>query len=211
MNVHKQYDSDNEFSEALKSNTTKYKYSFFDLYFKGPQTLYKPGKKAEQASNNFIMDIANENIVFSDLEQGISTSQKQVFETRYLISDSILKINWKLTTDTRKIAGFNCRKATAIIMDSVYVFAFYTDEILTSGGPEGFSGLPGMILGIAIPRLNATWFATKLELTAVPSPLSTSTPVKGKKTTRSELNSILKINLKDWGEWADKNIWWIML
>jgi GLPGLI family protein len=96
-------------------------------------------------------------------------------------------------------------------MDSVYVFAFYTDEILTSGGPEGFSGLPGMILGIAIPRLNATWFATKLELTAVPSPLSTSTPVKGKKTTRSELNSILKINLKDWGEWADKNIWWIML
>ena len=157
------------------------------------------------------MDIANENIVFSDLEQGISTSQKQVFETRYLISDSLLKINWKLTTDTRKIAGFNCRKATAIIMDSVYVFAFYTDEILTSGGPEGFSGLPGMILGIAIPRLNATWFATKLELTAVPSPLGTSTPVKGKKTTRSELNSILKINLKDWGEWADKNIWWIML
>lgn len=210
VNVHKQFDSDNEFSEALKSNTSKYKYSYFDLHFKGPQTLYNPGKKAEQASNNFIMDVANENIVFSDLEKGTSTSQKQVFETRYLISDSILKINWKLTTDTRKIAGFNCRKATAIIMDSVYVFAFYTDEILTSGGPEGFTGLPGMILGIAIPRLNATWFATKLELTP-PSPSTFIAPAKGKKTNRTELIHSLKDNLKDWGDWADKNIWWIML
>jgi GLPGLI family protein len=48
------------------------------------------------------------------------------------------------------IAGFNCRRANAMIMDSIYVVAFYTDEILTTGGPESFSGLPGMILGVAL-------------------------------------------------------------
>ncbi len=48
-------------------------------------------------------------------------------------------------------------------MDSIYVVAFYTDEILTTGGPESFTGLPGMILGIAIPHEHVSWFATKVE------------------------------------------------
>ena len=51
-----------------------------------------------------------------------------------------------------------------MVMDSIVVIAFYTDEILTSGGPESFNGLPGMIMGLAIPRLHTTWYATKLAL-----------------------------------------------
>jgi GLPGLI family protein len=31
-------------------------------------------------------------------------------------------------------------------MDSVFIVAFYTDQIVTSGGPESFNELPGMIL-----------------------------------------------------------------
>ena len=34
----------------------------------------------------------------------------------------------------------------------------------TQLGPELFTGLPGMILGLAIPRYYTTWFATKVEL-----------------------------------------------
>jgi GLPGLI family protein len=63
----------------------------------------------------------------------------------------------------REIAGYNCRKAATIVMDSVYIIAFYTDEIPVSAGPESFNGLPGMILGIVIPRMNLTYFATKVE------------------------------------------------
>jgi GLPGLI family protein len=53
------------------------------------------------------------------------------------VEDSLLKIKWKITADTRNIAGFECRKAVGILFDTVAVFAFYTDELMISGGPEG--------------------------------------------------------------------------
>jgi GLPGLI family protein len=83
--------------------------------------------------------------------------------------------------DVRQIAGYECRKAIAVINDSVTVVAFYSEEILLKGGPEGFTGLPGMILGLAIPRYNTTWFATKVEAKNVPI-FNIAPPAKGKRT-----------------------------
>jgi len=94
---------------------------------------------------------AEDNIVYSDLSSHTFSSQKSVFETTYNIQESLRNAKWKITSDKRTMAGFECRKATTTIMDSVYVFAFYTDRIVPRGGPESFARLPGMILGIAIP------------------------------------------------------------
>jgi GLPGLI family protein len=33
---------------------------------------------------------------------------------------------WRITDETRTIAGFECKKAVTKICDSVYVVAFYT-------------------------------------------------------------------------------------
>ncbi len=57
------------------------------------------------------------------------------------MQDSTRKITWKITDEMREIAGFSCRRANAIMLDSIYVVAFYTDQIPVSGGPESFSGL----------------------------------------------------------------------
>jgi len=103
------------------------------------------------------------------------------------------------------IAGFECRRANALIMDSIYVVAFYTDEISTTGGPESFSGLPGMILGLAIPHEHVTWFATKLYLTPVKE-TDFKIPVKGTKTTNTALKENLRSNLKDWGKYGEQYI-----
>lgn len=108
------------------------------------------------------------NQVFTDLINSNFTTKKKVFEEDFIVKDSIRKIDWKITSEVREIAGYNCRRANALIMDSVYVVAFYTDEIPVSGGPESFTGLPGMILGIALPYEHVTWFATKV--TDVPVP-----------------------------------------
>lgn len=214
INVHKQLDGEEgEWIQEYKKSIPQFNITYFNLYFEGNKSVYKPGR--DNSENNKIGSWGNdgpakENIVVNDFEKQMAISQKQVFETVYLIQDSIKRINWKLTSDTRKIAGFNCRKATGIIMDSVFVFAFYTDEILLTGGPEGFSGLPGMILGIAIPRMNTTWFATKLELSEI-NPKDMAVPTKGKKTNIDQLMKALQSSLKDWGKWADRNIWQIML
>jgi GLPGLI family protein len=200
-------DDSRSWLEEYKKTIPNHKNFYFDLYFNGDKTLYKPGR--EEVSTGHMPDwllVANENTVFSDLKKEQSVSQKSIFDSKYLIQDSLRKVNWKITSDTRNIAGFECRKAVGIIMDSVYVIAFYTDEIVTHGGPESFNNLPGMILGIAIPRLNTTWFATKLELVPV-TPEELVAPKKGKKADNNSLQAIVKEHLQEPGAKGNQSIW----
>ncbi len=209
-NIHKQFDN-NSFSEMMKKSLPQYKTEYFDLYFSEDKTLYKPGKEvAQQKIPEWMSWPASDNVVFNDMHEGKFTSQKAVFENTFLVQDSLRKMNWKITPDTRTIAGFECRKATAIIMDTVFVVAFYTDQIVTPGGPESFTGLPGMILGLAIPRMNITWFATKLEMIEVKD-VDAMAPKKGKKTNVADLNNQLKSSLKNWGKDGQRYIWRIMI
>ncbi|MEJ7768184.1 MAG: GLPGLI family protein, partial [Chitinophagaceae bacterium] len=94
--------------------------------------------------------------------------------------------------------------------DSIIVIAFYTDEIVPSGGPESFAGLPGMILGIAIPRMHTTWYATKLQVVAL-SVNDLAVPKKGKKYAGNDFRKQLKDILKNWGEDGVRRQWQMML
>jgi GLPGLI family protein len=153
----------------------------------------------------------DDNIWYSDYDAGIFVDQKFVFDDTYLLTDSLMNIEWKLVpTETREIAGFICRKAVGIIFDSVYVFAFYSDEMTISGGPMGLHGLPGMILGITIPRMYTSWIATKLQLNGV-NTAAIVAPKKGKKKKATELRQNVEKVSKDWGSWGQQSVWNIFL
>lgn len=127
-----------------------------------------------------------------------------------MVEDSLRNAAWKITNDFRQIAGFNCRRATTIIMDSIFVVAFYTDEIMIPGGPESFNGLPGMILGLVINRLHTTWYATKVKGTGVDDK-DIAPPKSGRKTDNKKLLEILKSSMKVWGDDAVSNTWAVMI
>ena len=91
-------------------------------------------------------------------------------------------------------------------MDSIYVVAFYTDEIVTPGGPESFTGLPGMILGVALPHQHITWFATKVEAVKV-TDVEMTIPGKGKKVNSAALKETLQGSLNQWGK---RGRWFIL-
>ena len=111
-----------------------------------------------------------------------------------------------MTNENRMIAGFNCRKAVGVLFDSVYVFAFYTDEITVSGGPMGLHGLPGMILGITIPRMFSSWVASKVEINGV-NYNKIYAPTKGKKKRPEELEGNIIQATKDWGKYGQQAVW----
>lgn len=209
VNMHKQLDSEEDegFRNMVKKMVPPVKTAYFDLYFNGGKTIYTPGREVvvTQKTPEWFDGPAADNIVFTDLDQQNVISQKTVFDNIFNIQDSVRKINWKITPDTRTIAGMECRKATAIILDTVFVVAFYAEQIVTPGGPESFAGLPGMILGLALPRLYTTWFATKLELIDVKETVLIP-PKKGKKITSSNLKTELKPSMKDWGKMGAKNM-----
>jgi len=211
VNLHKLYDYEGTYGDYIKKNAPQFLTSYFDLIFREDKSVYKPGREVNDIkANNWKNFPGSENTVFNDYSSASSTSSKQVFEQLFLIQDSMPKMNWKLTGETRKIAGFLCRRAETIIMDSVYIVAFYTDEILATGGPESFSGLPGMILGVGIPRMHVTIFATKLELMDVKD-TDLKQPAKGKKTNVANLKTTLQSSMKNWGKQANKNIWFVTI
>ncbi|MEJ7912734.1 MAG: GLPGLI family protein, partial [Chitinophagaceae bacterium] len=66
-------------------------------------------------------------------------------------------------------------------------------------------GLPGMILGVGIPRLHTTWFASSVEVFDVN--MSSAVPAtKGKKVDRATMMKSLDRVLRQWGEYGGKLI-----
>lgn len=196
-------DENSIWDNMAKNNMSKFVTYYFDLTFYNKQTLYKPGRDPETKQNKIWGVFDSENIICTNIDSSSAVTQRTIFGDVFLISDSVKNIDWKVTTEIRKIAGFDCRKAVGRLMDSVVVIAFYTDEIITTGGPESFSGLPGMILGLAIPRLHTTWYATKLQLTDV-TDKDLLAPKRGKKLTGAAYRTRVNDLMKDWGEDAAK-------
>jgi GLPGLI family protein len=202
----------NEWFEKLKAQIPKFSSSYFDLFFDTAHTLYKPGRQVEQSSlfKMFGGGPAMENVVYTDLRTEKVTAAKKVYEQKFLVQDTMRKMDWVVKDEIRTIANFKCRKAVGRMCDSVYVVAFYTDDIAVGGGPEMFSGLPGMILEIAIPRLHTTWVAEKVDL-GVPMDTEFVIPEKGKKVNEEQLGDAVRDGFKDWGKLAPRNIWWTVL
>jgi len=204
VNLYAQVDDedDDTWKELMKKMMPQFKTTYFDLEFNGNKTLFKPGR--ENTDNNRLwQQPAEDNTIYTNLADSVSIAQKNVYEQTFLLHDSTRKIKWKITDETRNIAGFDCRRANALIMDSIYVVAYYTDQILTNGGPESFNGLPGMILGLALPHEHITWFATKVYTENI-SDAQLTPPTKGKKTTSSALLTTLQDLMKDWGKWGKR-------
>lgn len=192
--------------ESIKDRLPVSVVTYFDFIADTTASVFKPGREViVDPRNNFLGPVANKNIVYTNFKKRLSISQKPVFEETFLVEDSLLKIKWKLTPDTRTIAGFECKKAVGILSDSITLFAFYTDELMITGGPEGIHGLPGMILGLGIPRLHATWFATKVEVNNVNTNLIVPA-TKGKKVDRTTMIKLLDKVLKEWGPYGSKMI-----
>jgi GLPGLI family protein len=206
INVHAYIkDVDEEWYNWIKDRLPKTKLSYYDFTGDSTRSVYKPGRETDDNSRPQFWLVADKNVVYNDYLTGTTVSQKPVFEKTFLMQDSLAKIKWRLTPDTRTIAGFECRKAVGILDDSVAVFAFYTDEIMISGGPEGIHGLPGMILGIGVPRLHTTWFATKVEVFDV-NTSAVKPETKGKKVTRAAMMKEIGDVLRQWGSHGGKMI-----
>lgn len=215
-NVHKQMDEmlkggmgNPAMIENIKKQVPKYKTDVFELFFDEKQSLYKPAPDGISESKMMMGNLpAERNIVFHDYNNMRGVAEKRIFEKTYLIADSLPVYQWKITEEFRKIAGFNCRRAETIMMDSIYVIAFYTDAILAPGGPEGFNGLPGMILGIVMPRLNLTYFATNYENFLADEKILKA-PEKGEAVNTRSLDERLRSSMKNWGNFIQRILWYI--
>lgn len=150
------------------------------------------------------------NTVYKDFEKEKQFSLKQVFEDDFFIQDSIHQFHWKITNEYRDIAGYSCRRATAIINDSLYVIAYYTEDIASPSGPESFGNLPGMILGLVMPRLYTTWFATDVKTQCVfEDPIEK--PSKKEPVTAKQVMDKIGSRWSTDDRWIQQSLWYLLI
>jgi GLPGLI family protein len=207
-NQHALLEEENIWEEMMKDIYPKFAVTYFDLVFDSARSIYKTGRDPENKMIHWGLSYIT-NTFYRDNNQQSFVHQKNIFGTDFLISDSLPVLEWKITNEPRTIAGFECRKAVSRINDTIVVIAFYTDEIIPASGPESFGGLPGMILGLAIPRMHTTWYATKLELVPARNK-ELAAPAGGKKFNaagfRAQMNEIIADR-----QWLKKLSWQLLI
>ena len=205
--------------ELLKDALPQFKTGYYLYTFADNKSIFKfdhwpPVLKIP----DYLKRNDEENVWYFDHANDKFSMQKTVFGSNFITEDTIPVIKWKIINESRVIAGFNCRKAEGVISDSVYVFVFYTDEITIPGGPCSISGLPGMILGVTIPRMYTSWIATKIMVNNVP--VNNIKQVIAKKPfTMATLKSTIKDRTKDWirsddpdsNKWMEQLLWNVLL
>src|SRR5690606_17594731 len=96
---------------------------------------------------------------------------------KYLITDTLMDENWTVETESKVINDFEVLKATKIKTDAegnkILIIAWFAPEIPYSFGPNGYAGLPGLIVqvqeGNQMFTLSKIEFEQKIEIPEEPT------------------------------------------
>lgn len=182
------------------------------LYFSPEATLFEnntaaPANDNEYTEGNMMMRASGmepDEKVFVDLKNKKITQQKDLMGKLFLIKDEPLQaLKWKTTGRQKKILGFSCLEAISVGKDSdgkeSKTTAWYTTAIPVSSGPEGLSGLPGMILETSLGE-NITYTAIKVNAPDQKQTGHIKPPAKGKKATAKEFETLSQQKMKELGQ-----------
>jgi GLPGLI family protein len=154
------------------------------------------------AEIRMIMPGSND-IIFTDFAKQLKVEQRELMTKTFVIQDSVKRLNWKITDESKQVLGFNCKKAIGQrtqksyrvnmengkmnreeVTDTLNIVAWFTNEIGGYNGPEQYQAqLPGTILEIDVnngrTKFVATEVSKKVDVKEIKEP-------KGKKITAAE-------------------------
>ena len=182
------------FEEAMKKAFQKnYLLTFnkTEALFEEVVALEKPKPGQGGVSFSVSVSMSGDGDKYMNTKDKISYTDEDIFGDEFVIKDSLPKIAWQITNETKIIGDYNCVKATYIEPVSkndleAYnrqqekikngkttlfemkkpepktITAWYTSEIPVSFGPNGVWGLPGLIL--QLENENYIYFCTKVSI-----------------------------------------------
>ena len=164
---------------------------YFTLQFNDSISFYSPSNDI-QTSEGMFNSFTENHSYLDNLNHKTRITQLDMGGEYFLLSDSISTKQWKITDSKRKIADFTCRKAIWKKNDSTRIYAWFTEEIIPEIGPEGVTGLPGAILGLATENGSVVYFAQSVTVQSIDKSDIQFTYKKKKVMNLNEL--ILKVN-----------------
>ena len=137
---------------------------------------------AEKDLETFIDFTKSEFIVSKDVDGKI-----------FLVSSKTQSYDWKVSRETKKINGFNAKKAT-LEKDGFGYEVWYSTEIKSKCGPDNAYGLPGLVLEAKMTHLEKpdNYTQYKLNQLTIDNTLNFSVPTKGKPVSAIEYQDFRK-------------------
>jgi GLPGLI family protein len=169
------------------------------LYFTEETTLYnnlKEEPKESKTNGNMITMFSNpDNKTYINQLTNAVVEQKEFMGKMFLINDTLKKINWKITGETKLVLNYPCIKAS--YNDSTESLeAWFTTEIPISIGPEMYGQLPGLILEVNDKNSNRTTRAIDVIYKEI-EPNNLPIPSEGKKVSRKKFDEIVQKKMEE--------------
>jgi hypothetical protein len=131
---------------------------------------------------------------YTDLEAGTVVETRNFLGRTFRLSEPRPAIRWKLTTEQSLFLDHPVMRATAE-HEGDQIEAWFTPDIPVAGGPEGYGGLPGMILTLTINDGERSYTATAV---APGDPeVEMKAPTDGSEVTREEYDKIVEEKLAE--------------
>jgi GLPGLI family protein len=144
-------------------------------------------------------------MTYVNYASGTRVDQREVMEKNFVVTDTIQKVQWKLSEETKPILSFTARKATGssivtrprvtmengemkreMATDTVQVIAWYTTDVPVPTGPNYQGQLPGLILELDMNKgqtvIRAIEFSPKVAANKIKEPKD------GKRMTAAEFS-----------------------
>lgn len=184
--------------KRMINESNKIRNEAFNFYFNDTSSAFIP---IQENSPSEVSWMTSKNAYYQNLNANNQLTVLSLFGQFLYIKDSLPQRNWKITENTRNIAGYDCRKAIYQKNDSTRIYAWYATSIVPSVGPEGFCGLPGTILGVATEDGGIIYFAKKVEFIQPKSEELQGDIGKNKAITIKELKADIekKYGSQPWG------------
>lgn len=193
INVKNLFKGDNEW---FNKKDNKFQVDSFQLITNSLESYYEK-LEGETMSNWFSTYMTYSN-VYTDIHKKQTISQREISDGTFVLKDSARDFKWKMTFETRNIAGYECYKAIGKLNDTTDLVAFFSPQLHAAVGPETIGGLPGSILGLVVPKLHTTWLAKRVVNLELKPPSSFTKVFKGKEINLKEMMLLLTKTFKDY-------------
>ena len=154
---------DNPRASRFITDENKIRKENFELAFNETSSVFEFIENDEVEEGGMMKMLTQRNKVYQNLEDEEFFMIMNSWGQEMLLKDSLSERTWKITENKRKFAGHMCRKAIWEQNDSTRIYAWFSPDIVPSIGPEGYCGLPGVILGLATEDGGIVYFAKKIE------------------------------------------------
>lgn len=181
INMHKRMTD-----ESMKAMIPEFRTTQHQLFFNANESVYKLLEKEDDDDEEMggggvkIKLTMPKNELYRNFTTQKKIDLKEMLGKKYLINDTLQTMAWKLGTESKKIKGFECMKATMVNNETQKtIVAWFTPEISCPSGPEIYGTLPGMILEVNVNDGEIVYTAHKITFAKL-KPNDLKQPTEGK-------------------------------